>query len=173
MNPEQEYPFDQDTYQTGSTQPPKSHKGLLAFLLALVIFLCGVSTALGLMNIRLLDSLKQTEEETSPVAFSGTQNGDTSEAVSFPLGFSGQEIPELWCLYQALPQGIYITDVAENSDAAKKGVLPGDILLTVDGETVMTPDQLSALLEDKAGQVQAVFSRDGALLEMTLKILEN
>ena len=36
-------PWNQGTYRTGSTRPPKSHGGLLALLLVLVILLSGCS----------------------------------------------------------------------------------------------------------------------------------
>ena len=170
MNPNQESNFAQDTYQTGSTRPPKNHGGLIAFLMVLVIFLCGVSTALGLMNIRLLDSLNQSEKETAPVAFSGAEPAENDDAVAFQLGFSGQEIPEFWCVYQELPHGIYITDVEESSDAARKGVLPGDILLQVNGEAITSTAQLTALLKEKSTSVQATFFRNGEKLELTLSI---
>ena len=48
MMNEKKYDFrnDTDTYQTGRTQPPKRHNNLIAFLIALVILLSGISTAL-------------------------------------------------------------------------------------------------------------------------------
>ena len=46
-------PWENDSYETGSTRPPKSYGGLVAVLLVLVILLCGVSSILGVMNIRL------------------------------------------------------------------------------------------------------------------------
>ncbi len=53
------YPDTPDgvTYQTGPITPPKSSSGLLAFLLAAVIFLGGMVSAMGLINIRLLTRL--------------------------------------------------------------------------------------------------------------------
>ena len=68
------YEFDnreQTTYQTGSTQPPKHSSGIIAFLLGLVIFLCGISTALGLMNIQLFRQLStaQLTPTNAPLAF--------------------------------------------------------------------------------------------------------
>ena len=159
----------QDTYQTGSTCPPKSRKGLIAFLLALVIFLCGISTALGLMNIRLFRSLQEAtpEEAAAPVAFS--QGQAEADSTFFCLGFSGQEIPELWCMYQNLPQGIYITRVDQNSDAAKKGILAGDILLCVDGQSVTTTQMLETLLSEKTeASAQIRLHRDGQQLDMTI-----
>ena len=173
MNPNQESNFTQDTYQTGSTQPPKSRNGLLAFLLVLVIFLCGISTALGLMNIRLLDALKQSEKETAPVAFSNAKEGESTDAISFSLGFCGQEIPEFWCLYQELPRGVYITNVHKHSDAAKKGVLPGDILTGLDGEEISTSTQLISLLEGKKAPVEVVLYRSGEQIKLTLALFDN
>lgn len=172
MNSEQEYPFTQDTYQTGSTCPPKSHGGVIAFLLVLVIFLCGVSTALGLMNIRLFHSLKEmTSQDTASVRFSDPQKETQAENVYFPLGFYGAEIPEFWCLYQNLPRGIYITDVAELSEAAKKGVLSGDILTSLDGTEITTAAQLTALLKRQKSQtVQVGLYRDGAQLTLQLTV---
>ena len=41
-------PWNQDTYRTGSTRPPKKRWGLIAVLLTLVILLAGLSTILGL-----------------------------------------------------------------------------------------------------------------------------
>ena len=57
-------PWDQGTYQTGSTKPPKSHSGLVAFLLIAVIFLAGITSFLGIMNIRLFSVLKSQPEST-------------------------------------------------------------------------------------------------------------
>ena len=72
-------PWNQDTYRTGSTRPPKKRWGLIALLLTLVILLAGLSTILGLANIRLLGRLSETEiGETLPIHFSNTaQKNDT------------------------------------------------------------------------------------------------
>ena len=60
-----QYPYNhQDPiYQTGSTRPPKSRGGLVAFLLVLVILLLGAVTLLGVMNIKMFRALQDTEEE--------------------------------------------------------------------------------------------------------------
>ena len=66
-------PWNTDTYRTGSTRPPKKHWGLIAVLLTLVILLAGLSTLLGLANIRLLGKLNDTQDsETLPIRFSNT-----------------------------------------------------------------------------------------------------
>ena len=50
-------------YGTGRTDPPKSHTGIMAVLLILVIFLTGIVTVLGVLNIRLFRQLNAREEE--------------------------------------------------------------------------------------------------------------
>ena len=169
MNPNHESPFTQDTYQTGYTNPPKNRGGILALVLILVIFFCGVSTVLGIFEVPLPDPLKAIDQDVTPLSFSGVQSEASSEAVPFALGFSGQEVPELWCLYQDLPQGIYITNVDTQSDAALKGVLPGDILMCVNGQSVTDPQQLQAILEKQQDQsAQVILYRSGSEIELTL-----
>lgn len=167
--------WEQDTYQTGSTCPPKSYGGVIAVLLVLVIFLCGISTALGLMNIRLFRQLNAAAaQKDSPVAFSQTAE-DAAADVSYPLGFSARNIPELWSLYQDLPRGIYITQVDGNSDAAAKGIAPGDILLSVDGESVTDTAALNLLLNTRQDQttVQVVVYRSGRNLSLSLTVTQD
>ena len=68
-------PWEVNRYETGSTRPPKSRGGLIAVLLVAVILLCGISTALGVLNIRLGLQLKNAE--STNISFS---SGDTGEA---------------------------------------------------------------------------------------------
>ena len=67
-------PWDQNTYQTGSTCPPKSRKGLVAVLLTIIILLCGAVTILSVMNIRLFKQIKASDEETLPISFQNIDN---------------------------------------------------------------------------------------------------
>ena len=174
MNPNKDTNNLQDTYQTGSTCPPKSYGGAVAFLMVLVIILCGISTALGLMNIRLLNAVSNLaqQETVAPVAFSNipeqAAEADAGEQ-SFSIGIWGQEVPEIWCLYQNLPRGIYITAVEPHSEAAEKGILPGDILLQVDGETVTTTEQLHGRLEQAENTAALILYRDGKQIKMTIR----
>lgn len=162
--------WDQREYRTGGTQPPKSHGGLIAFLLVLVIFLCGVSTALGMMNVRLFQELTAiTQKETATVVFSQSQVAPVAEAGS-PLGILGQTVPDFWQNYHDLPKGIYITEVIANSDAHRQGLHPGDILTAFNGAPVPDMDTLQALLEDFAPgeSVQLRIHRAGHELEYTI-----
>ena len=163
----------QQTYRTGGTQPPKSHGGLIAFLLVVIIFLCGISTALGLMNIRLFRQLTTfVTEETGPITFSQSA-GTEREVLDAPLGFLGQEVTPFWQNYHDLPPGIYVTEVISGSSAWKQGVLPGDVLVAVNDAPIADIASLQQFLMDcKPGEsVTVTFIRQEQDITLTL-ILE-
>ena len=62
-------PWDRDFYETGSTKPPKSHGGIIAILLAVVIFLGGLASAMSILNIRLIRETKADGDNSVPIAF--------------------------------------------------------------------------------------------------------
>lgn len=71
-------PFDDGIYETGRTCPPKRHGGVIAFLLILVITLGGVTSALGIMNIRMFQQLQESaSEDTYSISFSGQVDDST------------------------------------------------------------------------------------------------
>ena len=53
--------WDDSVYGTGPMQPPKSRGGAVALMLILIIFLCGIITVLGILNIRLFREIRQRE----------------------------------------------------------------------------------------------------------------
>ncbi len=70
--PEHNYndPWDDGVYGTGRTQPPRNRGGAFALLLILVIFLCGIVTLLGILNVRLFQQLsRQEQEENLSISF--------------------------------------------------------------------------------------------------------
>ena len=74
---------------------------------------------------------------------------DESEAAY--IGFSGQDItPQVMMLYN-VPQGIYVTDVAEDSPAEKAGLEVDMIITGFDGHTISDMDDLRSILEYYAG----------------------
>lgn len=168
--------WTQATYQTGSTRPPKSRGGLVAFLLVMVIFLSGISTALGMMNIRLFRQInKLSETEPSPVVFSqGSHLENTPGAVEYPLGFSGQEVTEFWQSYHDLPSGIYITEVSDTTLATIHGILPGDILVKFQDSPIPDAATFQSFLDgQKAGDTVCItVYRNGLEHTMTLTIRE-
>ena len=79
-----EYDWDDQYYGTGPTEPPKSKGGLVALMLILIIFLCGIITVLGVLNIKLFRELQldqiQQEEEIS-IAFTTESTVPSEETV--------------------------------------------------------------------------------------------
>ena len=67
------YPdWDDSVYGTGPTNPPKNRGTLVALLLILIIFLCGIVTMLSLLNIRLFQELKTDQQRQQELAISFT-----------------------------------------------------------------------------------------------------
>ena len=63
------HPWDDSVYGTGRTWPPKSHGGTVALLLILIIFLCGIITVLGVLNVRLFQKLNTRRESEQSISF--------------------------------------------------------------------------------------------------------
>lgn len=68
--------WDDSIYGTGPTEPPKSRGGLMAVLLILIIFLCGIITVLGVLNVKLFHKLRLQEENDLSISFT---TGETQE----------------------------------------------------------------------------------------------
>ena len=62
-------PWERDSYETGSTKPPKNRGGLRCVLLVAVVLLGGITSALGIMNIRLFRQLNDNDEQSASVSF--------------------------------------------------------------------------------------------------------
>ena len=73
--------WDRDTYRTGKTRPPKRRSGLIAILLIVVIFLSGIASAMGLLNIRLFRKIagQTPPENTTPLSFSHLEDQSSSK----------------------------------------------------------------------------------------------
>ncbi len=132
-------------YRTGQTKPEKSSRGLIAVLLICVIFLCGVVSVLGLMNIHLLSKLRQADTPT-PVSFARIDSGPVApEGNSLTVaGFTFQELPELYQQVYDLPAGLYVASTLLGGP-----VMPGDVLTAFDGTAVSSLAELNALYAQK------------------------
>ena len=167
---------EEQTYQTGSTNPPKNYGGIIAFLLVLVIFLCGISTALGVLNIRLFRQLSaaETTEESCAVAFADApslkSSLDNSTLIHFSLGFTGQAVPDFWQHYRDIPQGIFVTEVDTDSIASASGILPGDVLLSIGGIPMTDTDTFCSVMEDytSGDTLEVILNRSGTQVDLTI-----
>jgi serine protease Do len=59
------------------------------------------------------------------------------------LGISGEGLSSFYQFYYRLPAGVYISEVEETSDAAKKGIEPGDILISVGYTRITNSEELA------------------------------
>ena len=87
-------PWDDEIYGTGNTRPPKNHGGIIALLLITVIFLSGIISVLGLMNVKLFKELNQInkQEQEMPVSFySVDESNALAEIASIPMESSATE----------------------------------------------------------------------------------
>ena len=66
--------WEDGAYGNGRTCPPKKRGGAIALLLVLVIFLLGITSLLGVLNIRLFRQLRAAREAESSITFSTQQN---------------------------------------------------------------------------------------------------
>lgn len=125
---------DPGTWQTGRTEPPKRYSSLISVLLVLVILLCGISTALSILNFKLYRELTQ-QELPAQVSFSRSAEVPEqyhAEDLQIPqLGIHGILIPVVYQRYYKLPEGFYVTRVASNGEAFAKGVVAGDIITAI------------------------------------------
>lgn len=165
-------------YQTGRTQPPKKQGGILSLVLVAFIFLSGIVSVLGVLNIHLFRHAEEDARE-NPVAFSQSQENSVQTAayagsLSFPgLGVNGNFTDPLDQLLYSLPQGFYISSVEDGSAAALKGLLPGDIIQSLDGVALAEADTLQTFLNglSENQSVRLVIFRGGYqfLLDVSLK----
>ena len=80
-------------YGTGRTEPPKDRRGLVTLLLILIIFLGGIITVLGLLNVQMFRQLKDQPEEENTLSISfSSQESEPSRALAEP------EVPAPTCL---------------------------------------------------------------------------
>ena len=98
---ENDYTWDDQYYGTGPTEPPKEHRGLMAVMLIVIIFLFGIVAVLGILNIRLFRELKLKKQESEiSISFNteATEPPET-EPVYLPEAASLEE-PEVYSSMQ-------------------------------------------------------------------------
>lgn len=150
------------TYETGVTQPGKSYRGIIAALLTVVIFLSGVVTALGLVNVHLFRKLQAEDRSpVAPVSFEAPEEGISPYARMDV----GTQIPELgiWYVmvsgicnqYYEIPMGLMVT--SENH----MDIRSGDVLRAIKGQLIETEQTLQDVLAacETGEQVEVTFYR--------------
>jgi len=164
----QEDPWDPRYYQTGYTEPPRGRGGLIAVLLVAVILLGGISSALGIMNIKLFRQVNGDEQAKTPVQFSEnlpdpsiSETAPTEEAASditlelntAPLGT--ENVPQssglsLQSIYEkALPSVVSITCQTAGGTSTGTGVvIAGEGYIVTNCHVVENAQSIAVLFSD-------------------------
>lgn len=168
--------FDDGVYGTGCTEPPKSHRAIVALLLVAVIFLGGISTALSVLNIKMFQKLN--EQEATAVAYASADSRAVQASVpTAPLreeqttvaiheapekpesqeeGLSLQEIYE-----QNIPSVVSITASTLGTTATGTGVvLSGKGYLVTNYHVIEDAQRLTVRLTDERELEAAVVGTD-------------
>ncbi len=82
------------TYQTGVTPRERRSSGLIAVLLVLTIFLGGLASALGILNIQLLNALMQQPDPTVPVDIQSNPSATTASGSTLDGNTPAPLIPD-------------------------------------------------------------------------------
>ena len=88
------------------------------------------------------------------------------------LGITIGPIPDTAREVYDLPEGLYVSAVSENSDCAAKGIQVGDILLSVDGESVTATAQVSAHLQNVGDELELTLWREGETYTVTVRVMD-
>ena len=98
-------PWNADFYETGSTRPPKKHRGVFALVLVGGIILGSVLTALGGINLQLLREWNRREKETELPASLYAGETDQTTVPSVP-DVTGETTGDLAVELNPAPQGL-------------------------------------------------------------------
>lgn len=171
---------ERDYYRTGQTAPPRHQSGLVAILLVLVVFLSGMTSILSILNIKLFSRLQNQQLREPAMTLAKLQEDPApAEDIAAPLQDSGAglgiTVEAITAVYQRhfqLPEGLFVTSVAEGSDAQAQGLEEGDVLLSLNGTDLSSEAQLHTILAGcgLGDKVDAKIYRGSTDETMTLRL---
>lgn len=90
------------------------------------------------------------------------------------IGIVCGSVPPQAMTEYGLPEGLYITEVSEGSDAKEKGILPGDVLTHINGIAVLTTDDVIRIRDDHEIGDELLFTiyRDGETFTVPVEIYD-
>ena len=100
------------------------------------------------------------------------ENGEVRGRPS--IGITVGAIPQEAVENYELPEGLYISAVAENSDAAAQGIREGDILTAIDGQSVSATEEVAAIRDTKSvgDSLRFTIWRQGETFEVDVLLME-
>ena len=90
------------------------------------------------------------------------------------IGVTGEDITSFISLYYRLPEGAFIRFVTPDSGAERAGLMPSDIIIGANGETVTSFKELNELVSDcSVGDTMVLtIYRDGFSMEVEVVLGE-
>ena len=100
------------------------------------------------------------------------ENGEVRGRPS--IGITVGAIPQEAVENYELPEGLYISAVAENSDAAAQGIREGDILTAIDGQSVSSTEEVAAIRDTKSvgDSLRFTIWREGETFEVDVRLMD-
>ncbi|MBE6983466.1 MAG: PDZ domain-containing protein [Ruminococcaceae bacterium] len=154
-------------YRTGGHLPRGSGNSLLSAGLLVFFAITGMFLTAGFLTLRALSTGAERELATLTPPDTTLYPGDhlhmEGEVTDFRvIGITCQSISAFCEKYYELPPGLYILQVEKGSPAQRQGVLPGDVLVRVNGQALRLPSSLQNVFDMSAGKPVALeFSRNG------------
>ena len=155
LPPEEEKP---NVYKTGSTKPARKHFGLVATLLAVVIFLGGIASAMGFLNIRLFQKINEKEKKSVPMIFS---DGNPEDQISSPPTIQEDVHAEVTLDINECPPAV--------DNIPEEGALPLQQIYEKNIPSVVSVVATMKTGEEKTGS-GVVLSHDGFLVSSTFLV---
>lgn len=90
------------------------------------------------------------------------------------IGISGYDISETRAAYYDVPQGVLVSGVDSNSDAAAQGIKSGDIITGVNGKDITCMNDINAIKQElSAGDsMKLTIYRSGKTLDITIALID-
>ncbi len=90
------------------------------------------------------------------------------------IGIQGSDLTKAYASYHGLPQGVYVVEVDEKCDAAKKGLKKGDVIIGFAGEEVTSMADLTTIKDSyrPGDQVTIKVWREKKEFEITITLTE-
>lgn len=90
------------------------------------------------------------------------------------IGIDGEEVSDLYQYYYRLPEGLFLTEVVSGTDAQTKGLLEGDILISLDGTKITNAEDLTTVLGgyEVGDTIEAIIFRNNRQYSVELTVEE-
>lgn len=135
---------------------------------------------IGITNMKMMSSYSSIEgigfaipsstvrNVVNAIAKDGAVTGRTS------IGITVGAIPPEAAKHYELPEGLYVSDVVEGSDAEKQGIQVGDIITAVNDTPVRLTTDISAIKDELQVGDSMKFTvwRDGETMEFNVKLMD-